>query len=307
MKNIDEHIDLIERYLYDDLTQEELEEFNDLLRENTEFNKLFYEMDHLLDGIRRSAKQTTVEEKLARLEEALPFKSNPEINQESTNTIKRIIDSANMYLDQFIARLFNLDREEIAAVPINSRGQASTFTVLGRIKLIAASSIILIFLVATFVYVQFSQLSPVELYAVYYEKPNLPDGAFRSSDIEKSEIYSLTEIQYSANIEFNNSNFGKALNILESIPDNNKTPSMLYCTGLSYMEIDDFAKARKSFNQLIDDGDVVWKQKSRWFLALCHLRENNMVMAAEFLKDVSEVEGGDFQKEAIKLLEQISN
>mgnify|MGYP001553167931 CR=1 FL=1 len=73
MKNIDEHIDLIERYLYDDLTQEELEEFNDLLRQDAEFNKLFYEMDHLLDGIRRSAKKTTVEEKLARLEEALPL------------------------------------------------------------------------------------------------------------------------------------------------------------------------------------------------------------------------------------------
>jgi len=75
MKNIDEHIDLIERYLYDDLTQVELDEFNDLLREDPEFNKLFYEMDHLLDGIRRSAKQTTVEEKLARLEEALPEKT----------------------------------------------------------------------------------------------------------------------------------------------------------------------------------------------------------------------------------------
>jgi tetratricopeptide (TPR) repeat protein len=73
MKSIDEHIDLIERYLYDDLTQEELEEFNDLLKEDAEFNKLFYEMDHLLDGIRRSAKKTTVEEKLARLEEALPL------------------------------------------------------------------------------------------------------------------------------------------------------------------------------------------------------------------------------------------
>ena len=72
MKNIDEHIDLIERYLYDDLTQEELEEFNDLLRQDAEFNKLFYEMDHLLDGIRRSAKQTTVEEKLANLEKSLP-------------------------------------------------------------------------------------------------------------------------------------------------------------------------------------------------------------------------------------------
>lgn len=72
MKNIDEHIDLIERYLYDDMTQEELEEFNGLLRKDPEFNKLFYEMDHLLEGIRRSAKQTTVEEKLARLEKALP-------------------------------------------------------------------------------------------------------------------------------------------------------------------------------------------------------------------------------------------
>jgi len=87
MKNFDEHIDLIERYLYDDMTQEELEEFNGLLRKDPEFNKLFYEMDHLLEGIRRSAKLTTVEEKLARLERSLPHKEKSIESEVSASVI----------------------------------------------------------------------------------------------------------------------------------------------------------------------------------------------------------------------------
>jgi tetratricopeptide (TPR) repeat protein len=72
MKNSNEHIDLIERYLYDDMTKEELEGLNKKLREDPEFNKLFHNMDNLLEGIRRSASKTTVEEKLAILERSLP-------------------------------------------------------------------------------------------------------------------------------------------------------------------------------------------------------------------------------------------
>ena len=306
MKNFDEHIDLIERYLYDDMTQEELEEFNGLLRKDPEFNKLFYEMDNLLEGIRRSAKQTTVEEKLALLEEALPFKSNPEINQESTNTIKRIIDSMNMYLDQFIAKLFNLDREEITVVPINSRGQASTFTILGRIKLIAASSIIMIFLVTTILYTQLSAVSHIELYSNNFEPLILDSSVVRSGgDNEKSMNLTPDEILIMANHEFNNSNFGKAISLIEKIPDSDKLLGMKYCGALSYMKIENFDRAKDLWNQLEQENDIVWQERSKWFLALCYLYENDTESVVKYLKNVSEI-GGENQERAIQLLKKVN-
>ena len=47
MKDFNEHIDLIERYVYEDMKKEELEELNRKLREDREFNKLFHDMDNL--------------------------------------------------------------------------------------------------------------------------------------------------------------------------------------------------------------------------------------------------------------------
>jgi hypothetical protein len=273
MKNFDEHIDLIERYLYDDLTQEELEEFNGLLQKDSEFNKLFYEMDNLLEGIRRSAKQTTVEEKLARLEEALPLNSNLEIEGKSTNVFRKIINSINFYTDQFITKLFNLDHEEVTVVPVNSRGQASTFTILGRIKLIAASSIIMIFLVTTILYTQLSAVSHIEL--------------------------------YSNNFETNNSNFGKAIGLIEKIPDSDKLLGMKYCGALSYMKIENFDRAKDLWNQLEQENDIVWQERSKWFLALCYLYENDTESVVKYLKNVSEI-GGENQERAIQLLKKVN-
>ncbi len=76
MKDNKDHIDLIERYLDEDLTREELEMFSRKLKEDTEFSQLYYEMDRFVEGIRRSASQTSMEEKLARLEQSLPVKKN---------------------------------------------------------------------------------------------------------------------------------------------------------------------------------------------------------------------------------------
>jgi tetratricopeptide (TPR) repeat protein len=306
MKNFDEHIDLIERYLYDDLTQEELEEFNGLLQKDSEFNKLFYEMDNLLEGIRRSAKHTTVEEKLARLEEALPLKSNLEIEGKSTNVFRKIINSINFYTDQFITKLFNLDHEEVTVVPVNSRGQASTFTILGRIKLIAASSIIMIFLVTTILYTQLSAVSHIELYSNNFEPLILDSSVVRSGgDNEKSMNLTPDEILIMANHEFNNSNFGKAIGLIEKIPDSDKLLGMKYCGALSYMKIENFDRAKDLWNQLEQENDIVWQERSKWFLALCYLYENDTESVVKYLKNVSEI-GGENQERAIQLLKKVN-
>jgi tetratricopeptide (TPR) repeat protein len=323
MKNFDEHIDLIERYLYDDLTQEELEEFNGLLQKDSEFNKLFYEMDNLLEGIRRSAKQTTVEEKLARLEEALPLNSNLEIEGKSTNVFRKIINSINFYTDQFITKLFNLDHEEVTVVPVNSRGQnldheevtvvpvnsrgqASTFTILGRIKLIAASSIIMIFLVTTILYTQLSAVSHIELYSNNFEPLILDSSVVRSGgDNEKSMNLTPDEILIMANHEFNNSNFGKAIGLIEKIPDSDKLLGMKYCGALSYMKIENFDRAKDLWNQLEQENDIVWQERSKWFLALCYLYENDTESVVKYLKNVSEI-GGENQERAIQLLKKVN-
>ena len=305
MKDFNEHIDLIERYLYDDMTQEELEELNVKLKNDTEFNKLFHDMDNLLEGIRRSAKQTTVEEKLAKLEETLPYKMSINRYQQSTNIFMRLFESINQFVDNLIARLFRLDREEIVAIPINSRGQSSVFSLAGRIKLIAASSLIMIFLAATIIYTQFSGLSHLEIYANNLKKPTLWQGEVRTVQPEEHVDLAREEILNLAYQEYDKSNFGEAISLIESIPDEEKMPGMKYCGALSYMEIENFDRAKELLIQLGEVNDIVWHEHSKWYLALCYIHENDLESAIKYLKDVSEI-GGVHQENATNLLKKIN-
>ena len=91
-----DHIDLIERYLDDDLSAEELVMFSEKLDQDPQFNKLYFEMDQLLEGIRRSAKRSTVEEKLGRLENALSITSKAE-NVKSETQVIQLWDNVMKY------------------------------------------------------------------------------------------------------------------------------------------------------------------------------------------------------------------
>ena len=305
MKNINEHIDLIERYLYDDMTHEELEDLNELLKTDAEFNKLFHEMDHLTEGIRRSAKKTSVEEKLAKLEKALPYTMHVHPSDQPANIFKKLIVSLNQYIDGLIARIFRLDHEELVAVPINSRGEASVFSLSGRIKLIAASSLVMVFLATFFIFSPFSKLSPVELYADNFEQPKLTVLVERTAGDEINEDLTLEEIQNKANLEFNESNFGRAINLIERIPDEEKLLDMKYCGALAYMKIEDFTRAKELLIQLSEMNDIVWQERSKWFLALCSIREDDQEKAAKYLEEVAEI-GGPYQERAEKLLKKVN-
>lgn len=61
------HIDLIEGYLQNKLSDSELEEFEELLIKDDKFGQFFIDMKTLVDGIRYSGSKTTLEEKLASL------------------------------------------------------------------------------------------------------------------------------------------------------------------------------------------------------------------------------------------------
>lgn len=308
MKSIQEHIDLIERYLTDNLSQAELDEFNRLLQEDNEFNRLFYEMDLLVEGVRRSSRLTSVEEKLATLEQALPYRMKIDRGKNTENVMGRAFDSLNLFLDKLIARIFRLDHEELTVIPINSQGKASVFTITGRIKLIAASTIIAILMATTFMYIQLSGIDPESLYAQNLVKPELQVMVTRSmeNDTEKSQL-TREEVMNLANHEYNQSNFGKALGLVERFPDNEKLPAMKYCGALSYMEMEQFERAKELLFQLTKENDLVWQHRSQWFLSLCLIRENNMEEAVKYLRNVSETSGGEFQEEAAKLIKKIDN
>jgi tetratricopeptide (TPR) repeat protein len=86
MKSNLQDIDLIERFLNNEMNQQELNIFNMRLEADPSFNRLFFEINHLIDGIRYSGRHSALEEKLDKLEKSLPFKKKPE-NKRLTRVI----------------------------------------------------------------------------------------------------------------------------------------------------------------------------------------------------------------------------
>jgi tetratricopeptide (TPR) repeat protein len=162
----------------------------------------------------------------------------------------------------------------------------------------------MIFLAAAIIYTQFSSLSLSELYVASYEKPTLEVVNVRSLETDEIDNLGQVEIQNQVNIEFNNSNYGIALEILEDIPDSEKTPSMKYCAALSYMEINEFEKAKELWLQFEEVDDIVWQERSKWYLALCYLHAEDRNQAIMYLEEVSLI-GGEFSENAEELIKKV--
>ena len=67
MKDQENHIDLIDKYLKNELSGEELLQFEGKIIEDESFGQLLNEMNTLVEGIKLSASKTTLDEKLNRL------------------------------------------------------------------------------------------------------------------------------------------------------------------------------------------------------------------------------------------------
>ena len=95
------NIELIDSYLQNKLSKEEMEVFNRKLAEDHEFERLFFEMEQLVAGIRFSASKTTVEEKLARLAHYLPVKDESRSKEKHNARFFNVIaESFNAFLNE---------------------------------------------------------------------------------------------------------------------------------------------------------------------------------------------------------------
>lgn len=71
MNREQQDIELIEGYLHQNLSEEEMRMFHEKRIMDDEFAELFYDMEVMTEGIKRSAAQTSLEEKLERLQKIM--------------------------------------------------------------------------------------------------------------------------------------------------------------------------------------------------------------------------------------------
>jgi tetratricopeptide (TPR) repeat protein len=239
-------------------------------------------MDHLLDGIRRSAKKTTVEEKLARLEEALPLKDTKSDIEEETPDIP-IWSTVTQYGTAFTAAISGMTNRKY------------------RVAIAAGFSLLII---ATFTLFNIiKDPTPEKLFAQYYEpfdnqsRMTLRGGEENTENIE-------VELLQNALSEYDRGNYAESIELFNRIPDisENKISVWMY-KGNALLHEGQVEDAKIMFQNIISE-NAGFEVHAKWYLSLCYIKNGDYENAKSLLEEIRDLDKYK-NKEAGKILSKI--
>ena len=283
MNKTEQNILLIDRYLQNKLSKEELAMFNQMLKNDAEFEKLFFEMDQLIAGIRFSSRTTSVEEKLARLEHSLaPLETSPGLIGKTGNLFDSITESINQFLQNLSLKIaLNVNQVKLA------------------LSGVAATILITVIMLINFQHTQ----SPDVLFLSYLKLPVYENfGATRGAG---EPVKDPVRIQFNkAMTYYNEKNYETALTIIADIPDQKLTAEMKLYEAFVNIRLENYGVAKQNLHEIIDTSDPSWANQARWYLGLCLIRDKNLEAAKPMLSSVRDF-GSDHAREADQLLKKI--
>ena len=132
----------------------------------------------------------------------------------------------------------------------------------------AIASLAILISVGILYKIQTRKLSNVDIYEKYYE-PYDVTMVYRSAGENADRLYQEARLKYEA------AQFQEAIilfeKVLESDPGNMATT--LY-SGISYLEVDQYNKADRSFSKIIAHDDNLFIEQAEWYLGFCYLMTN---------------------------------
>ncbi len=267
MTKDNKHIDLIEGFLQNSLTDSELEAFEELLIADEEFGQLFIDTKTVVDGIRFSASKTTLEEKLKRLE-----------GLEKLEAVKQDEQSEKKNEGIIIVMFNYLDRRRWAV--------AAGFT---------------FFVVAAVLLTNINSGSKGDKLFAEYFFPFKDGGTYslmRGDSIEEND---RSQAFYYYDIEeftLANEYFDKVLDY-----DINSIMALFY-SGNALLAIDHVNEAIERFKQVISMGQGLEIQ-AKWYLVLCYLKLENYTEMTPLLNEIID-SNTRYSERAKELLRKIS-
>lgn len=281
MKTKFEHIDLIERYLDDDLSETEMQKFQHLLNTDAEFNKLFFEMDSLIEGIRQAAKATSVDEKFAALESSLPLKKK----HDQKNLLGNWFENISAYWGEIWIGF-------------------SGISIQARAGLVVATLSIIISV--PFIFDSLNSMPPSSLYEAYFLKPDYTFG-YTARSYDKGDESDLTgeELFDQGIAAYKDFNYGQALSYFNLINDNELRDKVNFFSGICLMSTDQFLQAKIKFDLVIQNPDSYWSGQAAYFLGLCYLHEEELDKALPLLQSVAEDDENDYREQARQIMKKL--
>lgn len=271
MNKLEKNIELIERYMRDELNSEEQQELDEKLINDEEFGLLFRDMHTIIPGIRQSASRTSLEEKLERLQTYLKDPSQDEEAETTRPATKR-----QAATDGVLPWILIVWRQVPARLAYLALG-----------ILLGAAAVISYHFINRGV-------EPAALYAQYVEAyPNeSPYATYRSEASEEGP--ELRGFRH-----YDRGEYRQALEqfrlSLDSDPEN---PTILFYSGNASLLLGETERAIGFFEEVLRLRKG-WEVPSRWYLALAWLQAGDAARAAPYLRQLAESTGTYREKAAV--------
>ena len=272
MEGIFTDIELIDKYQRGSANEVEKREVQNRLLGDSNFRKLFDDMEVMPEGIRRSGARSSLKEKLAKLDAAL------EDEEESNNAVQRDVD------------IGNTDEKSQPKVII-LWFQKPVF------RAIAASVVMLV--VAWFAFGPMNSVSYQELLAQYFEPYANTNPKTRGEVVESKDI--ATE----AFTVYDQENYLASIPLFEqAVKESGDYLMNTFYLGNAYLAAGDGESAITAFSTVVEAGKGL-AGVAEWYLALSYLQADKVEKAIATLKDVSDHGETFYAEKANKLLNEL--
>jgi len=170
--------------------------------------------------------------------------------------------------------------DEIADIsPYRSKSGLLSFIKNSK-RWVAAAAITLLLAFGGSAYLITNQPVSNEMVFNEFYKPYKVTVSYRSADSE------LNNILTSAFEAYKDQNFTHALTLFQKVLNKREDIAVRMYSGVSYIEIEEYKKANKSFKKILDGEDNLFIDQAKWYLAMCYIKVGNLDKAKYWLKNL---------------------
>jgi tetratricopeptide (TPR) repeat protein len=169
----------------------------------------------------------------------------------------------------------------------------------GKVVFGASAVLIVMALLTTGItYLVNRSVSTDEIIAAYYQPAEMNMSFRAAEDVVDSDLRT-------AMLYYENHDYEKAIALFERIlkDDDSRIGLNLY-SGISHMEIEQYAAANENFQRIIDHKANAFIESAEWYLGLCYLMTEEEQKATEIFTRIAS-QDGYYEKEAKKILKKM--
>ncbi|MDN5200704.1 tetratricopeptide repeat protein [Fulvivirgaceae bacterium BMA10] len=233
-----------------------------------------------------TAQEISVIEK--RLKEDKAFAERLSIFQTLKQGNEMDIEGFRSDLDDIYRDYDQQPQEEAKVIQLNTHRKRSFYWIAAAVSILLLSTVYLIIN-------QASVSSPQDLYAAHYTTP--PENI---STRDEQDDHLVAAIQ-----AYNVNDFKKALEEFEIFLSTNQNHiGAIFYQGICELELGKTDDAIEHFNTIINEGDSVYLNSAKWYLALSYLKADRKQEAIKTLEDIKD-SGSSYAAKAILILEEL--